>query len=112
MTDVEKLRKDARKIFDLCSEGRATIGPEIFPKMLRGLGMDPTKATIKAMWEEMDTDKSGEVDFEEFCVFMKDRHHVKSRSEAERELREVFAALDQNGDGRVTLEAKIFLTRS
>ena len=67
MTDVEKLRKDAREIFDLCSEGGATIGPEIFPKLLRGLGMDPTKATIKAMWEEIDTDKTGEVDLRSFA---------------------------------------------
>merc|ERR1719183_3151041 len=66
--------------------------------------MDPTKAMTQALWEEMDTDKSGEVDFEEFCAFMKDRHQVKSRSEAEKELREVFAVLDQNGDGVVTLE--------
>ena len=66
MTDVEKFRKDARKIFDLCAQGRATVGLEIFPKLLRGLGMDPTKATIKSMWEEMDTNKNGEVDSEEF----------------------------------------------
>ena len=76
MTDVEKLRKDAREIFDLCSEGGATIGPEIFPKLLRGLGMDPTEETIKSMWDEMDTDKSGAVDFEEFCMFMKDRYQA------------------------------------
>ena len=30
---------------------------------------------------------------------------MKSRSEAEQELRDAFAALDQNGDGVVTLEA-------
>ena len=79
----------------MCAHGAATIGPAIFPKLLRGLGMDPTKATIKAMWEELDTDKNGEVDFEEFCAFMKDRHRVKSRSEAEKELREAFKELQK-----------------
>ena len=75
-TDMEKLRKDAREIFDLYAEDGAAIGPEIFPKLLRGLGMDPTEETIKSMWDEMDTDKSGAVDFEEFCMFMKDRYQA------------------------------------
>ena len=36
MTDVDMLRKDAREIFDLYTEDGATIGPDIFPKLLRG----------------------------------------------------------------------------
>lgn len=66
--DPDKELMDAFKVFDADSSG--TISRKELKKLMKQLGQKLSDQELDAMMEEVDTDKSGEIDFEEFKAMM------------------------------------------
>merc|ERR1711907_327753 len=68
-TDEEK--KEFRKNFNLFDKKRTgSIPIADMGTGLRSLGQNPTEAELAALVEEVDKDKSGTIEFDEFCDLM------------------------------------------
>eukprot|EP00058_Branchiostoma_floridae_P008437 XP_002593925.1 hypothetical protein BRAFLDRAFT_98224 [Branchiostoma floridae] len=67
---INELR-DAFLVFD--KDGDGTINTSELATVMRSLGMNPTEAEIQDMMAEMDSDGSGEIDFDEFLGLMGQR---------------------------------------
>ena len=68
---------------------------------MRTFGQEPTESELYDMVRDVDTDKNGTIDFEEFLAMMSKR--MTNRDEDE-EIREAFRIFDQDGNGFITLE--------
>ena len=66
--DPDKELKDAFKVFD--ADGSGTISRDELKKLMKRLGQNLTDSELDAMMDEVDTDKSGEIDFKEFKSMM------------------------------------------
>mmetsp|Transcript_12701 Transcript_12701/g.21548 ORF Transcript_12701/g.21548 Transcript_12701/m.21548 type:complete len:171 (-) Transcript_12701:282-794(-) len=66
--DPDKELKDAFKVFD--ADGSGTISRAELQKLMKSLGQNLSDAELGAMMDEVDTDKSGEIDFAEFKSMM------------------------------------------
>ena len=66
-TEVKKLQK-AFSIFN--ADGSNTISAEELAIVMRSLGQDPSPIELKELIEEVDVDRSGSIDFEEFKALM------------------------------------------
>jgi calmodulin len=66
--DPDKELKDAFKVFD--ADGSGTISRSELKKLMKSLGQKLSDAELDAMMDEVDTDKSGEIDFDEFKAMM------------------------------------------
>ncbi|KAL7449702.1 hypothetical protein ACHAWC_001738 [Mediolabrus comicus] len=66
--DPDKELMDAFKVFD--ADGSGTISRKELKKLMKQLGQKLSDQELDAMMEEVDTDKSGEIDFEEFKAMM------------------------------------------
>ena len=75
--------------------------------MMKSLGYSLTNEEIKDMIAEADTDKKGAIDFPEFIsLFIR----KMSDKDPEEEYAELFAAIDENGNGIITMhELKEFM---
>ena len=68
---------------------------------MRTFGQEPTESELYDMVRDVDTDKNGTIDFEEFLEMMSKRMTNKDEDE---EIREAFRIFDQDGNGFITLE--------
>ena len=68
---------------------------------MRTFGQEPTESELYDMVRDVDIDKNGTIDFEEFLAMMSKR--MTNRDEDE-EIREAFRIFDQDGNGFITLE--------
>ena len=66
--DPDKELKDAFKVFD--ADGSGTISKAELMQLMKSLGQNLSEAELTAMMYEVDTDKSGEIDFKEFKSMM------------------------------------------
>ena len=66
--DPDRELKDAFKVFD--TDGSGSISRSEMKKLLKKLGQTLSDAELDAMMDEVDTDKNGEIDFEEFKNMM------------------------------------------
>lgn len=66
--DPDKELKDAFKVFD--ADGSGTISKTELMQLMKSLGQNLSEAELTAMMDEVDTDKSGEIDFKEFKSMM------------------------------------------
>ena len=68
---------------------------------MRSLGQKPTEEDLAAMIADVDSDKNGRIDFEEFQQMMcKQLNHA----ETEEQLREAFKVFDKDGNGVISAE--------
>merc|ERR1740117_2746673 len=68
--------------------------------VLRSLGQNPTEAELAALCEEVDKDKSGTIEFEEFVDLMSRTN--KTQDQMEEEIKNAFLTFDADGSGFIT----------
>merc|ERR1711935_1285960 len=89
--------KEAFSLFD--KDGDGTITTEELGTVMKSLGQNPTSEDLQDMINEVDADKDGTIDFEEFlCMMTKHR----KESDTDQELKEAFKVFDKDGDGRIS----------
>jgi len=72
---TEKLKFEVRKIFDIFdADNSGQIGCDEMTDLLKELCIPMTRKEVKALVNELDEDKSGELDFEEFFLWYKANH--------------------------------------
>merc|ERR1712093_800367 len=92
-----------RKNFNLFDKKRTGAIPiSDMGTVLRSLGQNPTEAELQALMEEVDKDKSGTIEFDEFVDLMARTN--KSRDQMEDEIKNAFLTFDADGSGYITKE--------
>jgi calmodulin len=71
---TEEERAEFREIFDLVDEDKGgSISREELKKLMITLRLKPTEEELDAMMKEVDSDGSGDIDFDEFVTVMSRR---------------------------------------
>lgn len=91
--------KQAFALYDRNSNG--TINQSELLSVLRSLGQNPTEQEVQDIINEMDSNKNGKIEFQEFLEKMAERNERNDMSE---DLRNAFRVFDANGDGRISVE--------
>merc|ERR1711959_209738 len=95
-----------RKNFNLFDKKRTgSIPLSDMGTVLRSLGQNPTEAELQALMDEVDADKSGTIDFEEFVNMMSRTN--KSNEQMEDEIKTAFLTFDADGSGFITKDELI-----
>merc|ERR1719181_1260993 len=103
-TDDQK--KEFRKNFNLFDKKRTgSIPIADMGTVLRSLGQNPTEAELAALVEEVDKDKSGTIEFDEFVDLMARTN--KTQEQMEEEIKNAFLTFDADGSGFITREELI-----
>merc|ERR1712205_207386 len=98
----EQDKADFRKNFNLFDKKRTGAIPiGDMGTVLRSLGQNPTEAELSALMEEVDKDKSGTIEFEEFVDLMA---RTNKTHEMEEEIKNAFLTFDADGSGFITRE--------
>jgi len=95
--DRRKEYKDAFEMFDKNKDGIITT--KQLANVMRSLNQDPTEEELNEMIEEVDLDKNGEVDFEEFVTLMNRR---SKETDIEEEVLNAFKVFDKDGNGLIS----------
>merc|ERR1711900_87018 len=89
-----------RKNFNLFDKKRTgSIPLSDMGTVLRSLGQNPTEAELQALMEEVDKDKSGTIEFDEFVDLMAQTN--KSRPQMEEEIKNAFLTFDVDNSGYI-----------
>ncbi|CAF2774344.1 unnamed protein product [Rotaria sp. Silwood2] len=86
--------KDAFDLFDSDKSGK--ISEKELGNVFKALSIKVSDSQLKKLVAEMDTDKSGQIEFDEFCRVMADAFFKKHSQD---ELRAAFRQFDQDGSG-------------
>merc|ERR1712017_50582 len=87
-----------RKNFNLFDKKRTgSIPLSDMGTVLRSLGQTPTEAELQALMEEVDKDKSGTIEFDEFVDLMARTN--KSKDQMEEEIKNAFLTFDADNSG-------------
>ena len=86
-------------VFD--KNGDGTISTKELGAVMRSMGQNPTEAELMDMVHEVDGNGNGQIEFDEFVVLMT---KLAGEATTDDDLREVFKALDQDGDGKINAE--------
>ncbi|XP_074646395.1 uncharacterized protein LOC141902522 [Tubulanus polymorphus] len=89
---------DAFSVFDKNSDGVITL--EELGAVMTSLGQSPTRSELQGYIEDIDTDNSGTIDFNEFLVMMNKKMHT----DQEAEMYNVFRVFDKNKDGKISVD--------
>lgn len=89
--------KEAFQIFD--KDGDGLITTKELGTVMRSLGQNLSEEELKTMIEEVDTDKSGTIDFQEFLGLMAWK---MKETDIEEELVEAFKVFDRDGNGLIS----------
>jgi calmodulin len=93
--------KEAFAMFDKDADGNITLRE--LATTLSLLGINPSEEELMVMFNSVDVDKNGMIDYEEFKVLMK--NHLRDEPMAEeQELQETFKAFDRDGNGKIDAE--------
>ena len=66
---------------------------------MRSLGQNPTENELKELVEEVDANRNGTIEFDEFLELMAEK---MKNFDTDEELMEVFRSMDKNGSGTLT----------
>ena len=89
--------KEAFQIFD--KDGDGLITTKELGTVMRSLGQNLSEEELKSMIEDVDKDKSGTIDFQEFLGLMAWK---MKESGIEEELIEAFKVFDRDGNGLIS----------
>ena len=89
--------KAAFELFDKDRDG--AINNKELGTVMRNLGQNPSEEELKQMINEIDFDKNGVIDFNEFSYLMVKK---MNGNDTEEELLEAFKVFDRDGNGYVT----------
>merc|ERR1711934_39833 len=105
-TPIEYSEEDKagfRKNFNLFDKKRTgSIPIADMGTVLRSLGQNPTEAELAALVEEVDKDKSGTIEFDEFVDLMARTN--KTQEQMEEEIKNAFLTFDADGSGFIDRE--------
>ncbi|KAL3474600.1 hypothetical protein BJX99DRAFT_231295 [Aspergillus californicus] len=88
--------KEVFNLFD--KDGTGDITASELGEVMHSLGQNPTDTELQDIIDELDVDRTGTIDFEEFLVMMSRK--VKG-GDPEAELREAFAVFDRDNSGTI-----------
>ncbi|KAL4874478.1 hypothetical protein BJY04DRAFT_203850 [Aspergillus karnatakaensis] len=91
--------KEVFAVFD--KDGTGDITATELGEVMRSLGQNPTDTELQDIIDELDVDRTGTIDFDEFLVMMSRK--VKD-SDPEAELREAFAVFDKDKSGSISAD--------
>ncbi|KAL2787031.1 hypothetical protein BJX66DRAFT_311818 [Aspergillus keveii] len=91
--------KEVFAVFD--KDGTGDITATELGEVMRSLGQNPTDTELQDIIDELDIDRTGTIDFDEFLILMSRK--VKD-SDPEAELREAFAVFDQDKSGTISAD--------
>merc|ERR1712083_296004 len=95
--EIEEI-KEAFDLFD--TDGSGTIDPKELRAAMQSLGFEAKNQTIFQMISDLDKNKSGSIDFEEFLDMMTARMSDKDTRE---DIAKVFRLFDDDTSGSITL---------
>ena len=98
--DSVKAMREAFDMFDADKSG--TISVSEIKSVLAKLGKSMSDKQIKKMMDEVDTDKSGEIDFDEFLKMM-------GMSSEDELIEEAFNVFDCNGDKHISANELVYV---
>lgn len=93
-TEVKNLWK-AFSVFD--TDGSNTISAKELATVMRSLGQDPTPTELRDLIKEVDVDRSGSIDFDEFKALM-----IARQGDRQSRLKLAFSVFDKGNSGRIT----------
>lgn len=96
--EVEEI-KEAFDLFD--TDGSGSIDPKELKAAMQSLGFEAKNQTIFQMISDLDANKSGAIDFEEFLDMMTARMSDKDTRE---DINKVFRLFDDDSSGQITLK--------
>lgn len=96
--EIEEI-KEAFDLFD--TDGSGTIDPKELKAAMQSLGFDAKNQTIFQMISDLDRNKSGDIDFDEFLDMMTARMSDKDTRE---DINKVFRLFDDDGTGSISLK--------
>ena len=95
----EELVGEFKEAFDMFDrDGEGTIGRSEFTAMMKTLGLELSDAELQTLWEKVDMDKSGEIEFEEMLETLRKNLAPLSR---EQQVAEAYEAFDTETRGFV-----------
>ncbi|CAE7542231.1 unnamed protein product [Symbiodinium natans] len=94
--------------FDL--DGSNTISVGELDAVLHQMGLEPPMDIVYAMLEAIDIDKSGDIDFDEFCALLTKMLGPDGRVDIERMLRSMFDSMSYEAKQRKAVETVILHT--
>ena len=98
----EDFREEIKQTFDLFDKDEnGTIDREELSEVFKSLGQHFTEAELTDMIQEVGTDQSDAVNFEEFLELMRRRSRV---ADIEEEMIEAFKVYDRDCDGKISLQ--------
>ena len=99
---TEEQIADCKEGFSVLDKnGDGLITREELGTVMRSLGQNPTEADLHDIINEVDADRDGTINFNEFLTMM-DLKRRQSRAEAE--LKEAFGLFDRDGNGLISAE--------
>ena len=98
---TEEQKQEIKEAFDLFdTDGSGTIDPKELRAAMQSLGFEAKNQTIFQMISDLDKNKSGSIDFEEFLDMMTARMSDKDTRE---DIAKVFRLFDDDTSGSITL---------
>ncbi|CAG8058633.1 unnamed protein product [Penicillium salamii] len=104
MTDsltIERIAqlKEALSVFD--KDGNGDITATELGEVMRSLAQNPTETELQDIVDELDADRSGSIDFNEFLSMMVRK---ETETDADAEVRQAFNVFDQDGSGTINAD--------
>ncbi|XP_071840737.1 uncharacterized protein [Apostichopus japonicus] len=94
--------RDLKTVFDAFADRRGQIKADSVRRAMRALGFKVNKQEAKEMVADMDLDKNGTIDFNEFLQFIIDRQGTARDVQAE--ICQGFKMMDYDGTGKLSME--------
>lgn len=96
----EELITEFKEVFDMFDQdGKGTIGRAQFTTMMKTLGLELSDSELDNLWEKVDADDAGAIEFG--CMLERLRKNLSPLSREEQVL-EIYEAFDVDNKGSVT----------
>ncbi|XP_071487158.1 uncharacterized protein [Diadema setosum] len=94
--------RDLKTVFDAFADKRGMIRADNIRRAMRSLGFKVSKSEAADMVADIDLDRSGTIDFNEFLLFIIDKQGTARDVQAE--ITQGFKMMDYDNTGKLTLE--------